>query len=81
MTTYRIVQLGCCGYTVTRLVGEIELLAWLADAGFEIVGRNTNRRHRAELQGQPIIAGLLGPMWDGGAIRYEDQTAYDVLSA
>lgn len=48
--------------------------------GFTFTGLNTNPRQRVELQGQPKFKGLLGPMWDGDAVRYEDQGAYDALS-
>lgn len=36
--------------------------------------------HRAELDNQPEYKGWLGPMWDGGRIRYENQKAYDIFS-
>ena len=36
--------------------------------------------HRAELDNQPTYKGWLGPMWDGGHLRYETQEVYDVLS-
>lgn len=45
-----------------------------------------NLRVREELQGQPILVDLLGPMWDGrdeggnAVIRYESQEVYDMLS-
>lgn len=58
-----------------------ELEKWVAFAGMKITGENFSPRQRAELQGQPIISGLLGPMWDGDAIRYENQEAYNRLSA
>ena len=35
---------------------------------------------RAELCGQPIMNGYLGPMLDGDKIRYETQEVYDLLS-
>ncbi|WP_341323451.1 hypothetical protein NSQ62_08230 [Solibacillus sp. FSL H8-0523] len=40
---------------------------------------------RKELQGQPILEGLLGAMYDGmqngkHVIRYESQKVYDMLS-
>lgn len=53
---------------------------WCAINGFEITGQSDNPRLRPELQGHPIIAGLLGPMWDGGMIRYEDHKTYNQLS-
>lgn len=48
--------------------------------GFPIVGANQNPRQRQELQGAPKFSGLLGPMWDGDCLRYEDQKTYDLLS-
>lgn len=36
---------------------------------------------RAELDNQPKVDGYLGPMWDGGVLRYETQDVYDMLSA
>ena len=36
--------------------------------------------HRAELDNQPEYEGFLGPMWDGGMLRYETQKVYDILS-
>lgn len=36
--------------------------------------------HRAELDDQPVYTGWLGPMWDGGKLRYETQEVYDMLS-
>ena len=40
---------------------------------------------RSELQGQPMLEGLLGAMYDGmkdgkHVIRYESQKVYDILS-
>lgn len=37
-------------------------------------------RYRAELCGQPMIKGFLGPMWDGDAIRYETSEVNDLMS-
>ena len=35
---------------------------------------------RAELDNQPLVDGYLSPMWDGGKLRYETQSVYDMLS-
>lgn len=48
-------------------------------------GVNTNRSNRAELQGQPKLEGLLGPMWGGRkgdvvTIRYETSETYRQMS-
>ena len=49
--------------------------------GFELQSFNSNPAQRAQLQGQPKFVGLVGPMWDGNAIRYEDRAAYQELCA
>ena len=49
-------------------------------SGYTITGYHDNPRTRQELQGQPKLEGYLGPMYDGNAIRYESQAAYDTLS-
>lgn len=78
-TTYKI---------VTTIEGRMvvdtttDIFAWAEVRGHEFVKLNDNHRQRAELQGQPIFAKLVGPMWDGnGVIRYEDSEANDRLSA
>jgi hypothetical protein len=77
-----------------RLIQLLETGEWIktefADAeqaipaievrGFALRKLNNSPRQRTELQGQPVFQGLLGPMWDGDAIRYEDPRANDVLS-
>lgn len=35
---------------------------------------------RIELVGKPKFIGWLGPMWDGGSLRYETQEVYDLMS-
>lgn len=32
--------------------------------------------YRAELDNQPMLEGLVGPMWDGGKLRYETPEIY-----
>lgn len=32
------------------------------------------------LEDQPKVDGYIGPMWDGGMLRYETQEVYDLLS-
>lgn len=49
-------------------------------SGYEITGTHSSPSTRAELQGQPIIRGFLGPMYDGNAIRYECKASYEALS-
>jgi hypothetical protein len=78
-----------------RLVQFLETGDWVktefADAehaitGIEVRGYafkrlNQDSRHRVELQCQPVFEGLVGPMWDGDAIRYEDARACRALSS
>jgi len=50
---------------------------------FEKVGVCSGQPHntRKLLIGQPILKGLLGPMYGGpGKVRYETQEVYDILS-
>jgi len=49
--------------------------------GFRCRGFNSNASQRHELQGAPKFTGLIGPMWDGDAIRYECSATYAELSA
>jgi hypothetical protein len=49
--------------------------------GFRCRGFNSNASQRQELQGAPKFTGLIGPMWDGDAIRYECSATYAELSA
>lgn len=50
-------------------------------SGYEITGTHDNPRTREILQGQPLIRGFLGPMYDGNNIvRYESREAYNALS-
>ncbi|MCC6314804.1 MAG: hypothetical protein IT337_12420 [Thermomicrobiales bacterium] len=75
---YRIVQNVDGSFIVTE---PADIFAWADIAGIEIVRLNSNPRQRAELQGQPVLKSFCGPMWDGDAIRYEDQRSNDILSA
>lgn len=50
------------------------------ELGFDHMGYNDNNRQRLELQNQPTFDGLMGPMWDGDAIRYESCAVYRKLS-
>lgn len=34
---------------------------------------------REELRGKPIVNGYLGPMWDGGKLRYETKEVYNCM--
>ena len=58
----------------------------LAIRGHEATGEiERNHRLRPELQGWPLIQGLIGPCWGGTrdgrpVIRYENHEAYNLLS-
>jgi len=81
MTTYEIVALNERGALEGKRVNYGELAQL-----YEITGTNAKPAQRAELQGQPKLSGLYGPMWGGydenGApvIRYESPDAYRLLS-
>lgn len=76
---YRIIQ-SVDGHLIPTEPQDI--LAWAEVCGVAVTGYNTNKAQRAELQGQPKLAGFCGPMWDGDdTIRYEDAAAYATLSA
>ena len=75
---YRIVQ-NVDGEWITS--EPTDIIAWANVTGRTIVGYMNRPKVRAELQGQPMFSDLCGPMWDGDAIRYEDQRSNDILSA
>jgi hypothetical protein len=65
-----------------------DINAWAQAFGRQISGAVLNPRLRRELQDQPKIEGLCGPMYDGvdngfglPVARYEDQQTYGYLSA
>ena len=60
---------------------QADLIAAMEIRGFVFTSSNFSGRQRAELQGQPRFAGLLGPMWDGDAIRYECAESNAMLSS
>ncbi|MEX3623568.1 hypothetical protein [Viridibacillus arvi] len=67
-------------------VGNTEYLTYEElQEKYEITGFNENSWNREELQGEPKLAGILGPMYNGMkdgkvVIRYESQKAYNLLS-
>ena len=67
------------GFTVKETTTDV-LTEFASNLGYEQSGFNENPRQRTELQGKPTFSGLLGPMWDGDKIRYEDSKAYQTLS-
>jgi len=76
---FRVVQMIERRMVTTEVQPE-NFAAWCDVRGIAVTGRNTNPSQRAELQGQPRLAGFCGPMWDGDAIRYEDRATNDELS-
>lgn len=74
---YRIIQM-IDGEMI--VVEPTDIFAWCDVNGVEITGTNNNPRQRAELQGQPKLAGFAGPAWDNGAIRYEGVEVYAHMS-
>lgn len=51
----------------------------------EMTGNNDRKSLRIELQGQPLLKGLMGAMWGGykegkAVIRYESKEMYELLS-
>jgi len=76
---YRLVQTVENQLVVSEFDSD-NVLSAMQIRGFEYIRLNYNSRHRAELQEQPIFTGVLGPMWDGDAIRYEDSATYRTLS-
>lgn len=53
---------------------------------YELTGTYSNPRVRPELQGQPVLNGYMGPMYNGmengsHVIRYESLEAFEILSA
>ena len=80
---YRIVRQTGTGPEVITFTSSTPADAILEAAkhGYAFRAFNTNPAQREQLQGQPKFTGLMGPMWDQDAIRYEDQAAYAELSA
>ena len=54
--------------------------AAMAEKGHAFAGEVNNPRQREELQGAAKYAGLCGPMWDAGILRYKSIAAYQALS-
>jgi len=74
-------------YKIVRCIEGSYIVDWTDDViayaeirGMLVTGRLARPKVREELQGQPYISGLVGPMWDGDCIRYEDQTTNDHMS-
>lgn len=79
VASVKLVEKGVAGWSVQEFPIENIIPAFRV-RGFNQTGVCTSPHVRVELQGQPEFSGLLGPMWDGDAIRYENQAAYTTLS-
>lgn len=60
-------------YTLGEVIDTLPIVGVMKDS--------ENPSFRIRTAGFPRIEGYLGPMWDGGKIRYESQDAYDFFSA
>lgn len=76
---YRLIQ-SVDGRLMRSDFTDENLLPAMEARGFKFHKLNARPGQRAELQGQPCFLGVLGPMWDGDAVRYEDKKAYAQLS-
>lgn len=79
-TIYRVVRKAPDGRMFTEEFTNENVIPALEVRGFEMTGNYSNPRTREEMQGAPKFRGLLGPMYDGGAVRYESQEVYNALS-
>lgn len=79
-TIYRVVRKLESGQMFKEEFTNDNVIPALEVRGFEMTGNYSNPRTREEMQGAPKFAGLLGPMFDGDAIRYESQEVYNALS-
>ena len=76
LVTYKVVsEKGCKRYDSIQALANAET----------ITGYHNREHTRSELEGQPILKSLLGPMYDGvenglPVVRYESQAVYDMLS-
>jgi len=72
--------------TITLDLTKKSVAVWARSVGYTVTGvkeqsSNPRMQFRAEMVGEPIIAELVGPMYDGdGVVRYESTEAYDALS-
>lgn len=78
---YKLVQRIDDDWIVTEADNPLDMIDRMEARGYPYRGIHDNPRTRDELQGQPEFTGLLGPMYDGDAIRYENPEAYHALSA
>lgn len=67
-------------FATYEFANENDAVRFLDEKGHAVTGRFTSQYARIELEGAMKISDLLGPFWDGDAIRYEDQPTYNALS-
>lgn len=80
--TYKIVQLIHGRWVITQ---PTDVWAWAAANDRHVYDIEKSPHRMPELQGQPRLTGLMGPMFDGfqngeAVIRYEDRETNDLLS-
>lgn len=81
MYNVRLIQfIPSVGMHRLDLAPDADVIEAMQVRGYTHYGFNNNPRQRDELQGAPLFNGLLGPMWDGDAIRYEDTASFKILS-
>ena len=77
----RITKRGKNAFATYEFANENDAARFLDEQGHAITSRFSSQYAREELDGAMVISDLLGPFWDGDAIRYEDQPTYDALSS
>jgi hypothetical protein len=92
MTTFYPTDMQAFIYNIVQTVANrlvvtspLDIVAWAEANGRSAYWPTRNLHLRPELQLQPRITGLVGPLWDGEqggtpVIRYEDDATYDFLS-
>lgn len=78
-TIYRVVRI-IDGTWIKEEFTNDNVIPAMELRGFEMTGNYANPRTREEMQGAPQFRGMLGPMYDGDAVRYESQEVYNQLS-
>lgn len=76
---YRLVRQTDEGSLVEEFDGD-NVFPAMEVRGFAFTKFNDSKFQREEIRNAPKFAGLLGPMWDGDAVRYEDSETYRALS-
>lgn len=77
---YRVVRNLSTGQMFVEEFTDENVYAALEVRGHPFTEFNDSKHQRDEIKNAPKFAGLLGPMWDGDAIRYESAEVYRALS-